>query len=718
MRIIKVLTATLATATVIGGVPAVQASVAANKQPPPTFDTTIKQGRKAARSALKQTKSTSVSVALVSSGKTVWSQTFGRVNAAGKKPSPTTMYGVGSVSKTVTAIAVMQLVDAGKVSLDAPVVRYIPDFTMASPQYKQITVRMLLNHSAGLPGTDYADALSYKPIPSYVDRVLSGLRTSHLKTTPGAMNVYCNDCYTLAGLVVERVSGLPYQDYVAKNVFKPLGMKHSTYASSVPAPGAVAPVLQGGKAQPFQITNIFASGGLLSTSDDMARLAMIFTGDGVVGGKRIISSSAVEQMGADQTTTTLKAAPPNNFRYGLGWDTVEDPALKSVGVRGWTKGGDIGQYHAGFVIAPDQGLAVVVEGAGTTFSSTGAETIAQTVLLNALVETGAIKKMPKPITGKPTKDKATPKQVKKMTGIFLAQNLTLKVVEGENRSLRFSLLSDGKWARQPGRFVRRADGAFWATKTPGASISVVKAWGRTYLTLRGVGGTGTFRTHATLGQRMRSGACGVADLAGEGGAQMVVGQRGSEFPELDERRNTRRGYRDHPRLVRLPPGRRRARRIRSLRRHGQRQSRHDVPRGSAGTRSGPVRPRLLHAGRGGVPHFQQQRPAACRDGSQPVRWQQCGHHRCEGFGRVVPGSQRLSGDHLWPERLEALRRHVVDTRLRRRRHGDEAGAGRGLPGSLRPGGEHRDGGGRVGRVEGCPSSRGWVFALLARERRA
>ncbi len=116
---------------------------------------------------------------------------------------------------------------------------------------------------------------------------------------------------------------------------------------------------------------------------------MIFTGDGVVGGQRILSSAAVAQMGVDQTTTTLKAAPPNSFRYGLGWDTVEDPALKSVGIRGWTKGGDLVEQHAAFVIAPDQKLAVVVEGAGTTFNSGSAETIAQTVLLNALVETGA-----------------------------------------------------------------------------------------------------------------------------------------------------------------------------------------------------------------------------------------------------------------------------------------------------------------------------------------
>ena len=500
----KILISAMATATLLGGVPAAQASEIAKKQPAPTFTTTTKEGRKAVRAALKQTKSTSASVALVSNGKVVWSQTFGRVNTAGKKPSPTTMYGVGSVSKTVTAMAVMQLVDAGKVSLDAPVVRYIPDFSMKSPQYRQITVRMLLNHSAGLPGTDYANGISYRPISSYVDGVLSGLRTSRLKTTPGAMNVYCNDCFTLAGVVVERVSGMPLPDYVAKNIFKPLGMKHSVYPTSLPLSGTAAPVIEGGKKQPFQVTNILASGGLLSTPNDMARLAMVFTGQGVVGGKRILSSAAVEQMAVDQTTTTLEAAPPSAFRYGLGWDTVQDPALKSAGVRGWTKGGDLVDYHAGFVIAPDQGLAAIVGGAGTTFSSSSAEAIAQTVLLNALVETGAIKKMPKQLGGEPAKDKPTPKQVKRMTAVYLAQGASLKVTEGKNRSLRLSLLADGEWVRQPGRLVRRADGAFWSTEVPGRSIRSVRAWDRTYLVMRSIGGTGTFRTDHTLGQRTRS----------------------------------------------------------------------------------------------------------------------------------------------------------------------------------------------------------------------
>ena len=211
-------------------------------------------------------------------------------------------------------------------------------------------------------------------------------------------------------------------------------------------------------------------------------------------------------MSVDQTTTTLRAGKPGAFRYGLGWDSMADPALKAAGVRGWTKGGDIGQYHAGFVVAPDERMAVVVEGAGTGFSSTTAETIAQSVILNGLVETGVIARLPKQVSATPPpKARATHRDITKMTGTFLAEAATVKVTKAKNRSLRLATLTDGKWVNQAGRLIRRSDGAFWSTHTPGRSVRSVKAWGRTYLVLRAPGGTGTYYADMTVGQRTRPG---------------------------------------------------------------------------------------------------------------------------------------------------------------------------------------------------------------------
>ena len=109
------------------------------------------------------------------------------------------LYGVGSVSKTYTAAAVLKLVDEGKVELDAPVTAYLPDFTMADGRYTDITVRMLLNHSSGLPGSTIANGfLLNDPDTLAADTLLEELSSQTLKADPGAFSVYCNDGFTLA----------------------------------------------------------------------------------------------------------------------------------------------------------------------------------------------------------------------------------------------------------------------------------------------------------------------------------------------------------------------------------------------------------------------------------------------------------------------------------------------------------------------------------------
>ena len=141
----------------------------------------------------------------------------------------------------------------------------------------------------------------------------------------------------------------------------------------------------------------------MSTSDDMAQFAKVFTGDGVVGGKRILSSSAIQQMGVDQAPPPFRSDQPAGG-FGLGWDSVQEPALKSAGVLGWTKGGDTSNYRAAVRDRPGSGAGGRCGRRRPGFRCE--EDVAQTVLLNALVETGAMKKMPKQVSGMPAKQKA------------------------------------------------------------------------------------------------------------------------------------------------------------------------------------------------------------------------------------------------------------------------------------------------------------------------
>ena len=138
-----------------------------------------------------------------------------------------TVYGIGSVSKIYTTVAAMQLAEAGKLDLDKPVTAYLPEFKMADERYKQITVRMLLNHSSGLMGSSMGSGLLFDdPSEAATDQLLERLAVQRLKAGPGAYSVYCNDGFTLAQLVVEAVSGQEFMDYVRANILTQIGRAH------------------------------------------------------------------------------------------------------------------------------------------------------------------------------------------------------------------------------------------------------------------------------------------------------------------------------------------------------------------------------------------------------------------------------------------------------------------------------------------------------------
>ncbi len=480
---------------------------------PVSYAATIADARTAAQALLAASNAASMSVALVDGSRIVWQKTFGVADrSTGTKPTDTTMYGIGSVSKMFAAAAVMQLVDAGKVSLDTPVVQYLPDFRMADPAYTEITVRMLLDHSAGLPGSDYYNTLTTAPNPDYMARqFLAGLATERLKTTPGSMSVYCNDCFTLAEMVVAAVSGKPYDQYVTDELFVPLGMTHSRFPTAAFADDAYAHAYADATtttADPQEFVNLYGSGAVWSTPSDMAHLATMFMNGGVYAGHRILSAASVAEMGRDQVLTTLDPAPLNNYIYGLGWDTVRQRGLAAVGVTGWMKGGDTAAYHAAFLVAPGAKLAVVVEAAGYTASSSTAEDLSERILLHALVAKGTLKKMPTVLgaTSLPTRT-PTAAQLAAIVGIYGAGANTFRVTADAAGALTLSLLAAGAWAPlSTVAFTLRSDGGFWAPNEKGTSIRAVSGWGRRYLDVRDRAGYGHYRTDLLLGERVLPGS--------------------------------------------------------------------------------------------------------------------------------------------------------------------------------------------------------------------
>ena len=296
------------------------------------------------------------------------------------------LYGVGSVSKTYTAAAVLKLVDEGKVELDAPVTAYLPDFTMADGRYTDITVRMLLNHSSGLPGSTIANGfLLNDPDTLAADTLLEELSSQTLKADPGAFSVYCNDGFTLAELVVEAVSGMDFDDYVRQAILEPAGLEDTWFPGEDFDQSLLAKTYYGAdetRALPAETVGVHGTGGIYATASDLAAFGgAVFCEDGILSADAIAASMADEYARGIWPEDTEDVVS-----YGLGWDSVHWYPFAYSGIQAVTKGGDTILYHAGLVVIPEYDMAAAVLSSGGV--STYNEMAASQMLIAALAEQG------------------------------------------------------------------------------------------------------------------------------------------------------------------------------------------------------------------------------------------------------------------------------------------------------------------------------------------
>jgi len=437
----------------------------------------------------------------------IWSQGFGLADRdTGQAPTNTTMFGVGSVSKMFATIAVMQLVDRGVIDLDTPLVTYLPAFRMAAAGYEKITVRMLLNHSSGFPGTDYRNAITRSPVPGYLDQVLQTLSMSRLKAPPGYMSVYCNDGFTITAALVEAMSGKSYVQFVQDEILTPLGMTNTRYPLSAFPAGSYAKAYLKGTVKPQEFVNTFASGGTYSTADDMARIAMMFLNGGRVGTTRILSGASVAKMAKDQTIGSFNPIHNNSLAYGLGWDSVSQPGLAAVGFDGWAKGGDSADYHAALVVSPQAQLGIVV--LTDSGASSQAIALAERVLLRALYQNRRIAAFPSPLL--PIVPPVAPVPdglLAAIAGEYAAGNLIWQLQPKPDGSLIMSLRSDTGWTPNGSPLKYRSDGWFASDQDPLKALKVVDidllGVPTQYLLTRAPGGYGHYLDYGVVAQRVR-----------------------------------------------------------------------------------------------------------------------------------------------------------------------------------------------------------------------
>lgn len=295
-------------------------------------------------------------------------ETVGYADIAARKPmQANSLFWIASMSKPITGAALMMLVDEGRISVDDPVEKYLPEFKgqmVAAEQDEQhvllkkpahpITVRNVLSHTSGLPfrspleqptldGLRLRDAVrSYALLP--------------LQWEPDSKYQYSNAGINTAGRLIEVVSGIPYEEFLQVRLFGPLGMKDTTFWPSEEQVRRLAksykpnadktgleettigqltyPLTDRGR-QPMP------AGGLFSTASDIARFCQMVASGGAFDGKRYLSENAVRQMTTRQTGAALKES------YGFGWST------------GGGSFGHGGAFATNMTIEPDRGLITV-----------------------------------------------------------------------------------------------------------------------------------------------------------------------------------------------------------------------------------------------------------------------------------------------------------------------------------------------------------------------
>ncbi|WP_296558084.1 serine hydrolase domain-containing protein [uncultured Acetobacterium sp.] len=377
----------------------------------------------------------SATIAIMDNGKIVYEEGFAMANRLDAiTVDPSTQYNIGSVSKVFTAAAIMQLVEEGTLELDKPVVDYLPDFTMQDSRYQDITVRMLLNHSSGLPGTFMPNGFATAKDADFLANFMDYLANSTLKDDPGVVSVYCNDGFTLAEVLIEEISGQSYSDYMDKNIFTVAGMRDSSCSF---AEGNANIALQysndDGLALPSEIINLMGTGGISSTSADLCRF-----GNALLSDKLMTAESFAEYISPQYAKETVPSGTPIT-NYGLGWDMVDVASFAEEGVHVISKNGGTLQFNSQLYVIPEENISIALIFSGIADVTGVAKSITQTMLEEkGVVQAEASKDI------KATSAPPIPSEILGFAGYYGSSGSTIKIEFNlENNTLDYQQF-DGK----------------------------------------------------------------------------------------------------------------------------------------------------------------------------------------------------------------------------------------------------------------------------------
>ena len=291
------------------------------------------------------------SIAIVRAGHVAELHATGAADRTGRPVTTDTPFVIGSVSKSLTALAILRLVDARAVDLDAPISRYVPGFRTAAADPSPITIRQALTHTSGLPGS--AIDLS-SPVSTIAGQVAS-LAAVQPAAAPGARYAYANANYVVLGAVIEAVSGESYPAAMQELVFAPLGMSHTTAdpVTAVSMGLGDAHRLWFGipdEHRPLFRADLAPAGFIASTAGDVSRPIEMVLAGGMSDGRRFLSPAGVAAL-----TTGGPATGVGDARYASGWVDATRNGRRTLSHDGSTT--DMAAFQ---VVDPASGDAVVL----------------------------------------------------------------------------------------------------------------------------------------------------------------------------------------------------------------------------------------------------------------------------------------------------------------------------------------------------------------------
>lgn len=313
-------------------------------------------------------KPTGLAVAVVKDGEVIYQGAFGKKDASKPEALQTaSLFNIASCSKAFTAAALAILIEEGKLSWDDKVIDHLPGFRLADPWITaQLTVCDLLCHRSGL-ATFYGDLLWYGT--DYTDEeILARMRHLPLLNDFRAQFGYQNNLYMVAGLIIQKVSGLTWEQFVTDRIFQPLGMSDTRSSNDVLKPNQNLALghIKGKVQTIYDFNGTKAAASIYSSVDDLTKWMRMWLSGGTLNGKKVLSPEAIRTLWSAHTPIPVSPTSEGwgvHFRaYALGWNTYDYAGRKVIEHDGGMPG-----YISKVALVPEAGLGIAILNNGMDF---------------------------------------------------------------------------------------------------------------------------------------------------------------------------------------------------------------------------------------------------------------------------------------------------------------------------------------------------------------